>query len=40
MRILRVVNVEHLIWETNGTVKQKFMVFTEEIEGTKEARLD
>ena len=39
MRILRVVNVEHIIWEVNSTVKHKVMVFTEEIEGSEEARL-
>lgn len=39
MKILRVINVEHIIWETDEAVKHKLMVFTEEIEGTEEARL-
>ena len=38
MKILRVVNVEHLIWETNIEVKHKLMVFTEEVEGSREIR--
>jgi hypothetical protein len=39
MKILRVVNLEHIIWETDSHVKHKLLVFTEEIEGTTEVRL-
>ena len=39
MKILRVVSVEHIIWEINSDVKHKLMVFTEEIEGSEDARL-
>jgi len=39
MKILRVVNLEHIIWEINSVVKHKLMVFTEEIEGSAKARL-
>ncbi len=39
MKVLQVVAVEHLVWEVEGTVKHKIMVFTEEVEGTRELRL-
>jgi len=39
MKVLRVVNVEHIIWETSNRIKQKVMVFTEEVEGTEELRI-
>lgn len=38
MKVLQVVAVEHLIWEGQGVLKQKVMVFTEEVEGTDELR--
>lgn len=39
MKVLRVTNLEHLIWETEAQVKHKLLVFTEEVEGTRELRL-
>ena len=39
MKVLRVVAVEHLIWETDGATKQKVMVFSQEVDGTAELRL-
>ncbi len=39
MKILKVINLEHIIWEKDNIVKHKLMVFTEEIDGTIEARL-
>lgn len=39
MKVLRVINVEHMIWETDTKVKHKVMVYTEEVEGTEELRL-
>ena len=38
-RVLRVTSVEHLIWGKQGETKHKLMVFTEEVEGTRELRL-
>lgn len=40
MKVLRVVNVEHIIWknETTGGARHKVLVFTEEVEGTRELR--
>jgi hypothetical protein len=37
--LLRVVNVEHIIWTLRNTVKHKVCVFTEETEDTRETRL-
>ncbi len=39
MKVLRVVQVEHVVWEAAGVAKQKLLVFTEEVEGTRELRL-
>ena len=39
MKVLRAINVEHIIWESRAQVKHKVMVFTEEVEGTRELRL-
>lgn len=39
MKVLRVINVEHLIWESGVKVTQKLLVFTEEVAGTRELRL-
>jgi hypothetical protein len=38
MKVLRAVAVEHIFWDNEGTTKQKVMVFTEEIDGTRELR--
>ena len=38
MKVLRVVGLEHLIWEVGGSVKHKIDVYTEEVEGTREVR--
>lgn len=38
MKVLRVVNVEHIIWEHEGIAKHKLCVFTDEVEGTRELR--
>ena len=37
--LLRVVNIEHIIWEVGDRVKHKICVFTEDVENTKEIRL-
>ena len=40
MKILRVVNLEHIIWKSiNSKAKHKLLVYTEEIEGTEENRI-
>jgi len=39
MKVLRVINVEHVIWESGAKVTHKLLVFTEEVEGTRELRL-
>ncbi len=40
MKVLRVLNVEHIVWQSKeGDVKQKVMVYSEEVEGTSELRL-
>ncbi|MGA2516891.1 MAG: hypothetical protein ABSG44_10090 [Thermodesulfobacteriota bacterium] len=33
-KVLRVLNVEHIIWELNDTVKHKMLIFTDEVAGT------
>lgn len=39
MKVLRVVAVEHIIWEIeNSHIAHKLCVFTEEVEGTRELR--
>jgi hypothetical protein len=40
MKVLRVINVEHILWEVDGNVMQKILIFTEEVEGTRELRLN
>lgn len=35
MRILRVIQVEHIIWESENKVKHKVLVFTEEVESSE-----
>jgi hypothetical protein len=39
MKILRVVEVEHIIWENENEIKHKLMVYTEEVDVAKEPRL-
>lgn len=40
MKVLKVVSVEHMVWETeNSHIAHKLCVFTEEVEGTRELRL-
>jgi hypothetical protein len=39
MKVLRVVSVEHTVWEIEGQVKHKVMIYTEDVEGTPELRL-
>ncbi|MBI5798382.1 MAG: hypothetical protein HZB10_00430 [Candidatus Yonathbacteria bacterium] len=36
---LRIINVEHGVWEVGGKITHKILVFTEEVEGTPELRL-
>ena len=40
MEVLRVVNVEHIIWDVPNTnqIKHKICVYTQEVEGTAELR--
>jgi hypothetical protein len=38
MKVLKAVNVEHIIWETDDHVGDKLMVFTDEVDGTAELR--
>ncbi len=37
--ILRVVGLEHMLWRTDGSLRHKLCVFTENLENTREARL-
>jgi len=37
-KALRVLNVEHIIWELNDTVKHKMLIFTVEVAGTRDLR--
>lgn len=39
LKVLQVVGVEHLVWETDSTLKHKVMVFTKEVNGTPALRL-
>jgi hypothetical protein len=39
-KVLRVRTVEHIIWQTENTLKQKVMIFTNEITGTEDTRLE
>ncbi len=36
MKVLRVINVEHIIWEAKEQIKHKVLIFTEEVDGTRE----
>lgn len=38
MKVLRIVGVEYLVWEGEGKVKQKVMVFTKELDNSRESR--
>jgi hypothetical protein len=38
MKILRVVDVEHIIWENENEIKHKLMLYTEEVDVAKEPR--
>ena len=38
MKVLRVVGIEHIIWEVEGNAKHKIDIYTTEVEGTREAR--
>ena len=41
MKVLKVLNVEHMIWEIEDShITHKLCVFTEEVEGTAELRLE
>jgi hypothetical protein len=33
-KILRVLNIEHIIWENKGKVKHKICVYSEEVDGS------
>jgi hypothetical protein len=35
-KLLRVVNVQHIIWENRGEAKQKIMIYSEEVENRDE----
>ena len=37
-RVLRVILVEHALWEINNVTKHKLMVYTEEIEGIRDLK--
>lgn len=39
MKVCRVINVEHILWDHGDGVKHKILIFTEEVEGTQELRL-
>ena len=32
MKVLRATGIEHIIWETNGAVRHKIMIYTEEVD--------
>lgn len=36
--VLRVLNVEHIIYELNDAVKHKMLIFTNEVAGTQDLR--
>ncbi len=38
-QILKVRNIEHMVWETAGVVKHKICIFTEPVEDSPETRL-
>lgn len=38
--VLRVVNIEHVIWEGDGRIKHKLCIFTEEVKDTEQVRFD
>ena len=37
-KVLRVLNVEHIIYELKETVKHKVLIFTDEVAGTRDLR--
>jgi hypothetical protein len=39
MSVLRILNVEHTVWEASDCIAHKVMLFTEEVEGTRQLRL-
>jgi hypothetical protein len=39
MKILRTIGLEHYLWEIEGSVKHKICIYTEEIDGSLDARL-
>jgi hypothetical protein len=39
MKILRILSLEHIIWQIEGQVKHKICVYTEEVENTRELHL-
>jgi hypothetical protein len=40
IKVLRVVSREHIIWESQSKIKHKICIFTEEVDGTLEVRLN
>jgi hypothetical protein len=36
--VLRVLNVEHIIWELNDTIKHEMLIFTDDVAGTRDLR--
>jgi hypothetical protein len=37
-KILRVLNIEHAIWETRDHITHKVMIFTEEVKGIRDLK--
>ncbi|MBI5412500.1 hypothetical protein HZA43_05040 [Candidatus Peregrinibacteria bacterium] len=39
MKVQKIKNIEHIIWEASGETSHKICVFTEGVDGTRELRL-
>ncbi len=40
INMLRVINVEHIVWETEGQIRHTMLIYTEQVEESEEIRLN
>jgi hypothetical protein len=40
IRLLRVTNLEHIVWTSDGQARHTILVYTEQVEDTEETRLN
>ena len=39
VKMLRVINVEHIVWESEGQARHTVLVYTEQVDDSEEIRL-